>query len=187
MKAAFIDFEDSFSYNVVQELCQLGLEVQVMHWMDFESLPEADLLVAGPGPGHPDDYQRIFPLLQNWLDQERPFLGICLGHQLFWRLQHEPVVRSAHPLHGQQVELHLNADWSEWLNLPSSVLVQRYNSLAIAASAAQRHPHINCLIQQQEIMMSRTAKTLTYQFHPESVGTSFRKAFMQPLLSIIPA
>ena len=55
-KVLFIDFEDSFSFNVVQELTEIGLQVEVINWTDFNSVTDHDLLVIGPGPGHPDDY-----------------------------------------------------------------------------------------------------------------------------------
>lgn len=48
-KATFIDFEDSFSYNVVQELLLIGLDVQVVHWKDYEVNPVEGLLILGPG------------------------------------------------------------------------------------------------------------------------------------------
>lgn len=179
----FLDFDDSFSYNVVQELVALGLEVQVLHWMDFENLPEADLLVLGPGPGHPDDYQRIFPLVESWLKSGKSLLGICLGHQIFWRMQGEEVVQSREPLHGQKVKLSLTQDWQEWLTLPGTVEVQRYNSLCVIAQSALRNPHLTNFIQDDEILITRGKGVLTYQFHPESMGTSFRRSFFRPVLN----
>ncbi len=181
-KALFIDFDDSFSWNVIQELEGVGFEVTVIHWMDLESFPETDLLVAGPGPGHPDDYQRIFSLLTEWLNLKKPFFGLCLGHQIFWRLKGENVYRSKEPLHGQRVILNLDSEWQEWLHLPSEVKVQRYNSLSVMDEVSTRNPEVRNLIKDGEVMISRGEKVLTYQFHPESVGTSFRKAFFRPLL-----
>ena len=131
MKVTFIDFEDSFSYNVVQELELVGLNSTIINWKDYEKNPDDGLLVLGPGPGHPDDYQRIYPLVQEWLNEKKPLFGVCLGHQLFWRLQSEEVVRSKIPLHGQKVSLELTPEWREWLGIKGEVFVQRYNSLAV--------------------------------------------------------
>ena len=183
-KATFIAFEDSFSYNVVQELTEIGLVVEVVLWKDFEVLPESDLLVLGPGPGHPDDYQRLFPLIKTWLDQKRPLFGVCLGHQIFWRLLEEDVVRSKEPLHGQKVKLALTPEWRNWLKLEGEVYVQRYNSLAVMSQASVRNPYIQNFIQNDEILISKTPQVITYQFHPESIGTSFRSEFMQVVWSI---
>lgn len=180
-KVCFLDFDDSFTYNIIQELTDLKLKVEVVHWQDFEQLPQSDLLVLGPGPGHPDDYQRIFPLVQQWLDRKLPLFAICLGHQIFWRLQGEDIVQSKEPLHGQKIKLKLTPDWQQWLNLPSEVWVQRYNSLAVMGQSGLRNPYLKNLLADDEIVMTRGENILTYQFHPESMGTSFRRSFFLPL------
>jgi anthranilate/para-aminobenzoate synthase component II len=185
MKATFIDFDDSFSYNVVQELVDIGFEVKVIHWKDYEENPGEGLLVLGPGPGHPDDYQVLYPLINDWLNQKKPFFGVCLGHQIFWRLQNEEIVRSKNPLHGQKIKLHLNQKWQRWLGVEGDVYVQRYNSLAVLSQSAVRNPYIETFIQDDEILISKTPFAITYQFHPESIGTSYRKEFMKPLCSIM--
>jgi anthranilate/para-aminobenzoate synthase component II len=185
MKATFIDFEDSFSYNVVQELIQVGFEVDVIAWKDFENNPPEGLLVLGPGPGHPDDYQSLFPLIRSWLAAQRPFFGVCLGHQIFWRLQNEEVIRSKEPLHGQKMKLELTGDWREWLGIQAAVHVQRYNSLAVLGQAALRNPNFHNFVQNDEILITRSPHVITYQFHPESIGTSFRREFMQVVCSIL--
>lgn len=184
-RALFIDFDDSFTWNVVQELEASGLDVTIMHWMDFETLPDTDLLVLGPGPGHPDDYQRIFPLLTEWLSKEKPFFGVCLGHQIFWRLRGENVYRSREPIHGHPVNIELNHDWQNWLSLPSEVRVQRYNSLTVTDEVATRNPDVKLLSVDGEVMISRGSHFLTYQFHPESVGTSYRRSFFRPLARLL--
>lgn len=185
MKATFIDFEDSFSFNVVQALTEIGFTVEVVAWKDYDKNPSSGLLVLGPGPGHPDDYQQLFPLISSWLSQKRPLFGVCLGHQIFWRLQNEEVIRSKEPLHGQKVKLDLTREWREWLKVEGDVFVQRYNSLTVLSQAGLRNPYIQNFIQNDEIIISRTPHVITYQFHPESIGTSFRKEFMSPVYSIM--
>jgi anthranilate/para-aminobenzoate synthase component II len=182
-KALFIDFEDSFTFNLIQELESIGIKSEVISWKDFENLPDEGILILGPGPGHPDDYQRIFPLVKSWLDAKRPFFGVCLGHQILWRILGEDVVRSKEPLHGQRVKLSLNQDWQNYLNLARELFVQRYNSLSVPAQAGIRNPEFSNFIQNDEILMTRGEKLLTYQFHPESVGTTFREAYFMPILS----
>ncbi|MGE3608160.1 MAG: aminodeoxychorismate/anthranilate synthase component II [Bacteriovoracaceae bacterium] len=183
IKALFIDFDDSFTYNVVQELSEIGIQVELIHWKDFESLGKAELLVLGPGPGHPDDYQQIFPMIQNWMSLNLPVMGICLGHQILWRMRGENVVRSKSPSHGQKVHLNLNEKWKKKFNLNSDVEVQRYNSLCVPLQAALRNPDLEVWAVDDEIMISKGKNVLTYQFHPESVGTSYRRPFFQIILS----
>lgn len=185
MKATFIDFEDSFAFNVIQELTNTGIEVSVLNWKDYEENPIEGLLVLGPGPGHPDDYQQVYPLINSWIREKKPLFGVCLGHQILWRLQDESVVRSKLPTHGQKVKLELSSEWAAWLKLPSTVYVQRYNSLAVLAQSAPRNPHLINFIQDDEILITRNEHILTYQFHPESIGTSFRKEWAQAIYSIL--
>lgn len=185
MKALLIDFDDSFTYNVLQELVSIGIDTQVIHWLDFDELPSVDLLVVGPGPGHPDDYQRIFPLLEEWLKKERPYFGVCLGHQIFWRLHGEEVLRSKEPLHGQSFLLALSAPWRKIFGIEGEVSVQRYNSLSVMEQVSSRYPEYENLIQGGEILATMGKRVLTYQFHPESVGTTYRPSFFRPLLSIM--
>lgn len=186
MRATFVDFEDSFSYNVIQELIRIGFEVEVLNWKDFEELPATDLLVLGPGPGHPDDYQQIFSLLRQWLTENRPLFGVCLGHQIFWRLQGEEIVRSKEPLHGQRVRLVLDKKWQKTLGISTEVWVQRYNSLCVPAQAELRNPYYQNLIFNEEIVITKSARVLTYQFHPESIGTTFRRKFLSLVWCILP-
>lgn len=177
IKATFIDFDDSFSFNVVQELTNVGFDVSVVSWRDFKDLPSEGLLVLGPGPGHPNEYQQIFSLLKTWLLEKRPFFGVCLGHQIFWKLQNVEILRSKIPLHGQKINLKLTEEWRRLLKIPSDAFVQRYNSLAVMSEASLKNPELKNFIQDDEILMTKGDHVITYQFHPESVGTSFRKNF----------
>lgn len=182
MKKAFlIDFDDSFTYNLVQELLEVGISCGIVHWKDIESLPEDKILVLGPGPGHPDDYQSLYPLLKNWLAKGLPFFGVCLGHQIFWRLQGEEVVRSKTPLHGQKMTLKLSGEWQEWLGTSAELQVQRYNSLAVPSQSIIRNPMFKNLICDDEVYITRGTNLITYQFHPESVGTTYRRIFFNPV------
>ena len=180
-KALLVDFEDSFTFNVVQELTEIGLRVKVIPWTEFKSVSEHELLVLGPGPGHPDEYQQIFDVIRDWQAASKKIFGICLGHQILWRLKGFQVVQSAFPLHGQKILLNLSEDWQEWLNLPAEIWVQRYNSLAVLDGEAE--VGVEKLVERGEIVMSRSSSFISYQFHPESVGTKCRESFFRPILT----
>jgi anthranilate/para-aminobenzoate synthase component II len=179
--ALFIDFEDSFTFNVVQELTEIGIRVEVVKWMNFKSVTKHDLLVLGPGPGHPDNYQNIYEVIKAWQNAGKKIFGVCLGHQILWRLKGLEVVKSVHPLHGQKIKLNLTQVWQDWLNLPSETWVQRYNSLAVIDDA--RSDGVEKLVESGEIIMSRSPDFISYQFHPESVGTKCRASFFRPILT----
>ena len=178
-KALFIDFEDSFSYNVVQELTVAGLAVDVIHWLDFSDVTDHDLLVLGPGPGHPDDYFRIFEVVKAWQATGKKIFAVCLGHQILWRLKGNEVKRSQYPLHGQKIELHLDSAWQAWLKMPQTISVQRYNSLAVMVGEADSETQN--FVENGEIIMSRGPQFISYQFHPESMGTKCRQSFFSPI------
>lgn len=181
-RALFLDFEDSFSFNVVQELTIAGLEVEVKNWQDFSAVTEHDLLVLGPGPGHPSEYGAIFETLKQWLRLNKKVLGICLGHQILWSLKGYEISRSAHPLHGQKIQLKLDQSWQQWLKLPGEVWVQRYNSLAVKDQSDEGEG-IQKYVEAGEINMSRSAQIISYQFHPESMGTKCRQSFFRPIFT----
>ena len=96
----FLDFNDSFSLNIVSEFYRLGVEVTVINFDDLckmdnlkiEGLLNHKNLVLGPGPGHPDDYFRFYQfkeLINGFINNEGRFiLGICLGHQIIGKLMH---------------------------------------------------------------------------------------------------
>lgn len=179
-RALFIDFEDSFSFNVVQELIEVGLMVEVISWKEFKTETDHDLLVLGPGPGHPDDYQRIFPIILAWQKANKKIFGVCLGHQILWVMEGLKIETAVLPLHGQKIQMNLPLNWQKWLELPEQIWVQRYSSLAVKASP--RGQVGENLVQEGEILMSRTPRFISYQFHPESVGTKCRQNFFRPIL-----
>jgi len=86
-------------------------------------------------------------------------------------------------MHGQSIELMLDKQWQEFLSLPEKIRVQRYNSLAVPAQATLRNPVLENFIAGDEILITKGEGVLTYQFHPESMGTSFRRSFFRPLLN----
>ncbi len=181
-RVLLIDFDDSFIFNVAQELEELGLRVDLISWKKINSISSYDLLALGPGPGHPREYEDIFPLIRKWILSKRPLFGVCLGHQIFWTLMGAEVRKSFNPVHGQKVRLHLDPEWKKFLSLSSDPWVQRYNSLAVDEKDQYLVPNIENFIQNQEILISKSSQVLTYQFHPESIGTSYPQAFFRPLL-----
>lgn len=176
-KILFIDFEDSFTHNVIQEIKQRGAKVDILHWHNFSDVTHHDLLVLGPGPGHPDDYQVLYPLVKAWINAGKKIFGVCLGHQIFWRVRGAIVTRSEKPLHGQKVKLSLSPEWQTYLGCKEEIWVQRYNSLCVRGDTIAHRPDELWQIQADELIMSKSDQYLTYQFHPESVGTLCRPLF----------
>lgn len=179
MKIIIVDFEDSFTFNILAELKQLGFNAKVLNWNDLDPKLEFDLLILGPGPGHPHDYAAIFGELTTILHSSRKVLGICLGHQLIWNLQDALVTRSKYPTHGERVELELDEFWSAFFGQPR-LEVQRYNSLAVLEHSIISDAKL--LSFDNEVMASFQHNIVGLQFHPESLGTKNRKRIFSALM-----
>ena len=183
-----IDFEDSFTYNVAAEIERLGLKCEVLPWTTLRGQvrsQESDLpqlIVLGPGPGHPDEYG-VGPRLATWWTTGVPMAGICLGHQLIGRMLGLQVERSKNPMHGEKVGLAVPKDWRS-LGLPAQIEVQRYNSLAVQAS--QDLPEgWSGWREDGEYIGFKHLRAISYQFHPESVGTSCPRELFRPLKDLV--
>ena len=179
MKVLLVDFEDSFTFNILGELKTLNITCEVIHWTDFHSELSFDLLILGPGPGHPHDYTPIFNDVRKVLEEGRNVWGICLGHQLIWNLEEALVTRSKYPMHGQQVTLALDEFWSGFFEM-KQLTVQRYNSLAVLEHSVNSEAEL--LSFDNEVMMSLKPGVLGCQFHPESLGTKHRHKIFQAVI-----
>lgn len=189
-RVILIDFDDSFTHNIAEILFKMGEEVLVIPWKKFPvefdrlfSEKSKKVLIYGPGPGCPSDYEEIFSLINEIGDMENVFqLGICLGHQILWQLKGYKTKKCKNPVHGQSEEIEIPAwdgiffknDWGK------KTQVQRYNSLMIQAENFPEQSE-NFSLKDGEVIMGRFCRGLTYQFHPESIGTSCPRFFFSPV------
>jgi anthranilate/para-aminobenzoate synthase component II len=189
MKALLIDFDDSFTYNIAGEFLQRHIGCEVVHWtrllIDPQMTDSYQFIIIGPGPGHPLEYKALFPLIRSWREQtQKQILGICLGHQLLWCERGVDCLVDPHPVHGQQVALTV-PDWFSFFDQSlygKRIDVQRYNSLYIPELMARKADSSALLLcEKQQVMASRFANCLSFQFHPESIGTSYRESFFNCL------
>jgi anthranilate/para-aminobenzoate synthase component II len=181
-KILLVDFHDSFTFNIASELHKLNLEVEIHNYEKQVSCKKFDGLVWGPGPGHPIDYQKYFGYLNEQLQSNLPLLAICLGHQIYWHLLGETIEKSQTPLHGEVESYDLDTFWKNFFHLKTDrISVQRYNSLAVKAPLKYK-TNSNLFIQDNELIMSCNKRHITYQFHPESIGTSDRQIFFRPYI-----
>jgi anthranilate/para-aminobenzoate synthase component II len=175
-----IDFDDSFTHNIAAEFFRHNLTCRIIHWKEWKA-PGTDrpkLLVLGPGPGHPDEYG-VEEKLMLWWKTPVPIAGICLGHQFLARFLGLPVERSPRPAHGESMSWSVPVTWQRRFQMPKRVEVQRYNSLGVPARALPRG--WSGWEEGGEWVALAHERALSYQFHPESVGTSCPEAFFLPL------
>ncbi|RKZ17074.1 aminodeoxychorismate/anthranilate synthase component II [bacterium] len=170
-----IDNFDSFTYNVVQALGQLGAEVEVRR-NDAITVDEAlglplDSLVISPGPGTPADAGVSLALIEA-LAGKVPVLGICLGHQCIVETFGGRIERAPQVMHGKTSRI-LHDDRTVYRGLSNPFTATRYHSLIAPESALPASLEISARTAAGEIMGVRHRELAVegVQFHPESVLT----------------
>jgi anthranilate synthase component 2 len=167
-----IDNYDSFTYNLVQELEEVGdvgIEVVRNDAASVEKLmakgPAA--IVISPGPGIPEDSGVTMDLVRAASDL--PLLGICLGHQAIAAVHGGRVVRASQPVHGKTSEVHHNGD-GLFKGLPDGFEATRYHSLVVDRDSLPADLEVTAWTGDGVIMglRDRNRPHFGVQFHPES-------------------
>ena len=180
---AMIDNYDSFTYNLVQYLEEIGAEMKVFRndAIDIPGLEVLNLsgLVISPGPGRPDAAGVSIEAIQHFTGRI-PILGVCLGHQAIGMAFGGEVVSARHLMHGKTSPV--TADGASIYNrIPSPFTAMRYHSLAISRASLPKVLNITAEADDGEIMGIRHLEHPTegIQFHPESIMTSVGKRLLR--------
>ncbi len=180
MKGVLIDFHDSFTFNIVAEFFKLGIELDILK-IDCveESALSYDFYIWGPGPGLVDDYIDFLAPLELMFRTNKPILGICLGHQIIWKFMGQKVVPASRIAHAYREVIDITnlRDFSHFKK-SKKILVQRYNSNAVRLDRLVEGFAV-AVNDDQELMITYNSRILSYQFHPESVGTDESQIFFQ--------
>jgi anthranilate synthase/aminodeoxychorismate synthase-like glutamine amidotransferase len=189
VKVLLIDHEDSFVHNIEQALEMDGAEVRCLR--ATTPPPEAirvdpDVVVLSPGPGHPRDRRLTGlarALLSRW-DTERPFLGVCLGHQLVAEYYGGSVIRAEAPVHGETSSV-THDGRGIFSGLPSPTDVARYHSLVVDPASIPANLEVSGWSDERVVMALRHRKrpVESVQFHPESFLTPAGPALLRNFLS----
>src|SRR5919202_5241019 len=134
-KILLIDNYDSFTYNLVQYLGELGAEILVRRndevtVREVEDEIRPDRVVVSPGPGTPDDAGVTLELIAT-LSGHVPILGVCLGHQSIGQIFGGRVVRAPEPVHGKSEEI-VHDRSTLFRGVPRPLVAGRYHSLVVA-------------------------------------------------------
>ncbi|MGB7539873.1 MAG: anthranilate phosphoribosyltransferase [Anaerolineales bacterium] len=184
---AVIDNYDSFTYNLVQFLGELGAEVEVFRndRVTVEQLAERHPthLVVSPGPGTPDDAGVSSRMIAHFSGRI-PVLGVCLGHQCIGAVYGAKVGRAAGIMHGKSSRVHHNGT-GLLAGLPSPLEAGRYHSL-IVFDPVPAELEVLARAETGEIMAIRHKSHPTFglQFHPESVLTAQGKQILKNFLAL---
>lgn len=168
-----IDNYDSFTYNLVQYLAQLGESVQVRR-NDRITVPEIqamkpDYLVMSPGPGIPDNAGILLSAIKDCAGMI-PLFGVCLGLQAIGRAFGGRVVLARKPMHGKVSMVHHDGG-TVFAGLPSPFKAVRYHSLVVERETLPDCLEISAWTEEGEIMGLRHRELAVegVQFHPESM------------------
>ena len=184
-----IDNYDSFTYNLVQYLGELGAEMKVYRndeitVEEIENRLKPEKILISPGPGTPDSAGISLNVLERFADR-LPILGVCLGHQAIGQLFGGKVVRAPQPVHGKPVEIRHDGK-TIFADLPQNFEAGRYHSLIVERDNLPDCLEISADSPDGLIMGLRhkTYKIEGVQFHPESILTPEGKKLLQNFLEI---
>jgi para-aminobenzoate synthetase component 2 len=169
-----IDNYDSFVFNLVQSLAQLGADCTVVR-NDEVRADEAsryDGVLISPGPGTPDKAGVSIEMIKYCAEHSIPLFGVCLGHQAIGEAFGAKVSRAPELLHGKTSQVIHNAS-GVLANVPSPFTATRYHSLAVERDTVPEVLEVTGATE-SGVVMSMRHKTLPIegvQFHPESVLT----------------
>ena len=193
-----IDNYDSFTYNLVQYLGELGAELPVASEIhvyrndkiDLEQLEklQPDGVVISPGPGRPED-AGVSGSLISQLGAKLPILGVCLGHQSMGQVFGGKIVSAPVLMHGKTSEIH-HTGLGVFRGLPNPFTATRYHSLVIDRDYCPDVLEITAWVEDGTIMGVRHRNyphLEGVQFHPESILTSSGKQLLRNFLESLPA
>jgi len=184
-----IDNYDSFTYNLVQYLGDLGAEVRVVR-NDKITADEAIALkphgiVISPGPSDPDHAGICLDLIKRAANANVPLFGVCLGLQAMGQAFGGNVVRAPEPLHGKISNIK-HSGKSVFKNLPTPFEATRYHSLIVDRKTLPSDLEVTAESEDGLIMgLAHKSKPLHgVQFHPESIATEHGHAMLDNFLKI---
>ena len=191
IKLLMIDNYDSFTYNIVQYLGELGAEVEVFR-NDEITLDEIDAklkagqldrLVISPGPCSPAEAGISVAAIQHFAGK-LPILGVCLGHQAVGAAFGGKIIRAQQLMHGN-TSLITTTQEGVFAHLPEQFTVNRYHSLAIERATCPPCLEVTAWTEDGEIMgVKHTSLDIEgVQFHPESILTEHGHAMLKNFLT----
>ena len=187
-----IDNYDSFTFNLVHYLGELGEQVKVVR-NDALSVADAmdmapTAIVLSPGPCDPDAAGICLPLTLAAAEARVPLLGVCLGHQTIGQAFGGKVIRAPAIVHGKTDLMH-NSGTGMFTGLPSPLRATRYHSLTVDRTSLPNCFEITAWVEDGTIMglRHRELPIEGVQFHPESIASEHGHALLQNFLTMAKA
>jgi anthranilate synthase/aminodeoxychorismate synthase-like glutamine amidotransferase len=183
-----IDNYDSFTYNLVQELGEMGAGLYVVRndqitVTEIHAMQPSHIVIS-PGPGDPDDGGVSLEVIRQ-LGVTTPLLGVCLGHQCIGQAYGGVVKRAPRLMHGKTSMIYHKGD-PLFADVPSPFEATRYHSLIVEESTLPDVLTVTAMTEEGEIMALRHREypVVGVQFHPESILTKFGPHILQNFLEM---
>jgi len=184
-----IDNYDSFTYNLVQYLGELGAQIRVERndqiSVDQIARLKPEGIVISPGPCTPNEAGISLEVIER-LQGKYPILGVCLGHQAIGQAFGGKVIRATNVLHGKTSMIH-HSGKGLFQGLPEPFEATRYHSLIVERKTLPEVLEVSAWTDAGEIMglQHKTLKVSGVQFHPESILTLAGKNLLQNFLNTL--
>lgn len=186
MKILVIDNYDSFVYNLVQYLGEMGWDIEVFRndeipLEDIDTMSPSAIIIS-PGPGRPEEAGICVQLIKHCAGKI-PILGVCLGHQAIGYAFGGEIVKAMKLMHGKTSFIY-HSGRSIFYGLPSPFQATRYHSLAIKKDTLPTCLELLAWTEDGEIMAikHRDFYIVGVQFHPESIATQYGKEILKNFL-----
>ncbi|KHJ37722.1 aminodeoxychorismate/anthranilate synthase component 2 [Pedobacter glucosidilyticus] len=186
MKILVIDNYDSFTYNLVHLLHELGHDATVWRNDKFklEDVEQFDKILLSPGPGIPSEAGLLLDVIKNYA-AKKSIMGVCLGQQAIAEVFGGELYNLSKPVHGTATQIQVTAKDNTFDGLPTQFKVGRYHSWAVKSENLPADLEITA-VDEHGVAMALKHKTLDVrgvQFHPESVLTEYGKEMINNWLS----
>lgn len=175
MKILLLDNYDSFTYNIVDALRQLGVEPDVRRndCITIDEVDTYDRIILSPGPGIPEEAGLLLPVIHAYAGR-KPILGVCLGHQAIAQAMGATLINLPKVYHGLQLPATVTAtDDYLFESMPQTFPVGRYHSWAVDPGSLPDELEVTATDAEGNIMAlrHRSMDLRGVQFHPESIMT----------------
>lgn len=182
-----IDNYDSFTYNLVQYLGELGQKLlvfrnDVITISEIEKLKPSHIVIS-PGPGRPENAGISEEVIRHFY-KKTPILGVCLGHQAIAEVFGAKIVKAKNLMHGKTSQIYHNQK-TIYKGIPNPFTATRYHSLIVENKSLPECLEINAWTEKDEIMGIKHKRYPVFgvQFHPESVLTEVGKRILKNFLT----
>lgn len=184
-----IDNYDSFTYNLVQYLRELGIEPRIFKndEITIEELKRLDFksILISPGPGNPDTAGICLDVVKEFASSKK-ILGVCLGHQCIAQAFGGKVVQAKEPVHGKVSQVFFDETVPIFDGIPQGFLATRYHSLVVDECNFGKNIEPIARTFDGVIMALKHKKFCLYgvQFHPEAILTEYGKKLLSNFISL---